>query len=101
VVVDRLVKKDDDTFHVRLTDSLRLAQEKSNGSVTLYSESAGFIPFSFQSSCPICDFHLEELILSHFSFNSHHGACEVCHGLGFSTQFHEKDIINPRLSLAE
>jgi excinuclease ABC subunit A len=101
VVIDRLVKKDDDTFHVRLTDSLRLAQEKSEGAVVLYSEEAGFIPFSFQSSCPICDFHLEELILSHFSFNSHHGACEVCHGLWFSTQFHEKDIINPRLSLAE
>jgi hypothetical protein len=28
IVVDRLVRKEDDTFNVRLTDSLRIAREK-------------------------------------------------------------------------
>lgn len=28
VVIDRLIKKMDDTFHIRLTDSLRIALEK-------------------------------------------------------------------------
>lgn len=39
--------------------------------------------------------------MSNFSFNSHHGACPTCHGLGSSTTFLEKDIVNPELTLAE
>ncbi len=42
-----------------------------------------------------------DLTLSNFSFNSHHGACEVCHGIGSSTTFLETDITNPKLTLAE
>lgn len=57
--------------------------------------------YSLHASCPYCHTSLEDLSISHFSFNSHHGACEVCHGIGFSTTFLEEDIINPRLSLAE
>jgi excinuclease ABC subunit A len=105
IVVDRLVRKEDDTFNVRLTDSLRIALEKGGWYVSIYFLSSthwdNFQHFSIHASCPICDYHLEELTLSHFSFNSHHWACEVCHGLGSSTTFLEKDIISPNLTLAE
>jgi len=57
--------------------------------------------FSLHASCPLCEYSLEEPTLSHFSFNSHHGACETCHGLGSSTTFLEKDITSPNLTLAE
>ncbi len=105
VVVDRLVLKKDDTFSVRLTDSLRIALEKWAWYVSLYflweDSSDSFAHFSTHASCPHCDYHLEELNLSHFSFNSHHGACEVCHGLGSSTTFLEKDVTSENLTLAE
>ncbi len=57
--------------------------------------------FYEHASCPICGYHQEELSLSHFSFNSHHGACPECHGIGTYTTFREEDVINPRLSLSE
>jgi excinuclease ABC subunit A len=105
VVIDRLVKKEDDTFVVRLTDSLRIALEKWNWYVSIYTISDilwdNFTHFSIHASCPLCDYHLEELTLSHFSFNSHHGACETCHGLGSSTTFLEQDITSPNLTIAE
>lgn len=59
------------------------------------------IDFFEQASCPICSFSVENLSISNFSFNSHHGACPDCHGLGSYTTFREEDIVNPRLSLAE
>lgn len=58
--------------------------------------------FYEHASCPICGYHQEELSLSHFFFfNSHHGACPECHGIGTYTTFREEDVINPRLSLSE
>lgn len=106
VVVDRLVKKNDDIFSVRLTDSLRIAMEKWEGYTSIFFfEKEGIswekIDFSLHAACPQCDYHLEELSLSHFSFNSHHGACSICHGLGSSTTFLEADVTNEKLTLAE
>lgn len=37
VVIDRLIKKTDDTFQVRLTDSLRIALEKGNDRVSIFT----------------------------------------------------------------
>jgi excinuclease ABC subunit A len=106
VVIDRLVTKVDDTFLIRLTDSLRIALEKGNGYTSLFflGEDGGvgeFVHFSLHAACVKCDYHLEEIVLSNFSFNSHHGACETCHGLGSSTTFLESDITSPNLTLAE
>ncbi len=101
VVIDRLVVKKDDAFHVRLTDSIRVALEHGGQMVSLYGEDFGFVDFSFHAACPECHFSLPEVTLSNFSFNSHHGACDVCHGLGSSTTFLEADVISSGLSLAE
>jgi excinuclease ABC subunit A len=101
VVIDRLVVKKDDAFHVRLTDSIRVALEHGGQMVSLYGEDFGFVDFSFHAACPECHFSLPEVTLSNFSFNSHHGACEVCHGLGSSTTFLEADVISSGLSLSE
>jgi len=100
-VIDRLIVKKDDAFHVRLTDSIRVALEHGEQILSLYGEDFGFIDFSFLAACPQCDFSLPEVTISNFSFNSHHGACDVCHGLGSSTTFLEADIVNSELTLAE
>jgi excinuclease ABC subunit A len=85
IIVDRLVKKNDDMFFVRITDSIRIAIEKGGGNISLYmlsdSDKNQIHHFSIHARCPICNYHVEELNLSNFSFNSHHGACETCHGL--------------------
>jgi excinuclease ABC subunit A len=102
VVVDRLVKKTDDDFRTRLADSLRVVQEKGNGYISLFLlESSLFEHYSLHAACPYCMYSIDDLHISNFSFNSHHGACETCHGIGFSTTFLEADVINSRLSLAE
>ncbi|MBX9808890.1 excinuclease ABC subunit UvrA [Candidatus Gracilibacteria bacterium] len=100
IVVDRLIKKVDDNFDIRLTDSLRIALEKGNGRVSI-SKGDIYHHFSLHASCPICDYQIQNLSISNFSFNSHHGACTSCHGLGSSITFLEADITKPELTLAE
>ncbi len=100
VVIDRLVYKFEETFLTRLSDSLRIAFEKGKWNISLYHEDT-FSPFSLHAACPVCDYKIEDLTLSNFSFNSHHGACQTCHGIGFSTTFAEEDIVSPDLTLSE
>ncbi|NRH20588.1 excinuclease ABC subunit UvrA [Candidatus Gracilibacteria bacterium] len=100
IVVDRLIKKIDENFDTRVVDSLRIALEKGNGRVSLYVGDT-YVHFSLHASCPVCDYQIEDLSISNFSFNSHRGACPSCHGLGSSTTFLEVDITKPELTLAE
>ncbi len=100
IVVDRLIKKDEDNFWVRVADSIRIALEKWNGRVSIYT-SGFYTHFSIHASCPICEFQIDDLSLSNFSFNSPHWACIKCHGLWSSITFLEDDIIKPELTLAE
>ena len=100
IVVDRLIKKNEENFETRLTDSLRIALEKGGWRVSI-SKGEEYSHFSIHASCPICGYHLENLGISNFSFNSHHGACQSCHGLGSSITFLEKDITKWELTLAE
>lgn len=69
--------------------------------MSIYGEGNELAHFSIHASCPHCGYSIADLILSNFSFNSHHGACETCHGLGSFTTFLEKDIVNSELTLAE
>ncbi len=89
-------------FETRLKDSISLAFQKGIGAMSIYRiETKTQKSFYEQASCPICGYHQESLSLSHFSFNSHHGACEECHGIGVYTTFREEDVVNPDLTLAE
>ena len=40
------------------------------------------MPFTTAFANPNTGFRMPELTPKHFSFNSHAGACETCHGLG-------------------
>jgi excinuclease ABC subunit A len=62
----------------------------------------GTLLFSEQFACLNCGTSIPELEPRIFSFNSPHGACERCHGLGFQRVI-DPDLVvpDPTLSLAE
>lgn len=81
VIVDRLVLKDG--IRTRLADTIETALDMSDG--LLYIEDASTHKkevFSSKFACPESGFTIAEIEPRLFSFNSPHGACEVCDGLG-------------------
>jgi excinuclease ABC subunit A len=57
--------------------------------------------FSSKFACPVCSYSLGELEPRLFSFNSPHGACPTCSGLGHTEVFDPARIVAfPSLSLA-
>lgn len=57
--------------------------------------------FHASATCVECGYAAEDLTIKDFSFNSHHGACSECHGLGMKTDFVESMVVNPQLTLSE
>jgi excinuclease ABC subunit A len=86
VVIDRLIHKTG--LRNRLADSLELAMSLSEGRVLvdLYPTDAKAaaicLQFSEKAVCPACGISYPDFKPSHFSFNSPHGACPACDGLG-------------------
>ncbi|MGQ9716397.1 MAG: excinuclease ABC subunit UvrA [Anaerolineae bacterium] len=106
-VVDRLVIPDeiDDGFRTRLTDSVETALRLGDGVVVICDVSADpprDLLYSEKLACPVCGISLPEIEPRTFSFNSPHGACPTCQGLGTRTEL-DPDLIvpNPDLSLEE
>jgi excinuclease ABC subunit A len=84
-VVDRLVIRDG--IRGRMADSVDVALKWGEGKLAVLhqqpaAEGWSELRFSTAFSNPNTDFTLPELTPKHFSFNSHLGACPVCHGLG-------------------
>ncbi len=85
-VVDRIVVRAG--IEKRLADSFETALGLSDGIV--YAEGAddgSRTIFSSRFACPVSGFTIEEIEPRLFSFNSPHGACPVCDGLGHETYF--------------
>ncbi|MDX5931039.1 excinuclease ABC subunit UvrA [Acidiphilium acidophilum] len=85
-VVDRVVVKEG--IEQRLADSFETALAMSDGIV--YAENADTgerTVFSARFACPVSGFTIEEVEPRLFSFNSPHGACPDCAGLGTETFF--------------
>lgn len=102
VVIDRLVVKEEESFGKRLRDSLEFAYKTGEDMLEIYEiDSKERTSFSAKASCPLCGTSQETLSISYFSFNSHYGACEGCHGLGTKVAFLEEKIINGNLTLEE
>ena len=86
VVVDRLVVKPG--LEQRLADSFETALGLADGIV--YAENVDtqeHTVFSSRFACPVSGFTIEEIEPRLFSFNSPHGACPVCDGLGHEIYF--------------
>jgi excinuclease ABC subunit A len=99
-IVDRIVLKPE--IRSRLADSIETALKLSQGLVIVAiargSEWENQL-FSEKFACPVhSNVSLTELEPRLFSFNSPHGACPDCHGLGTSAEF-DPELIVPDESL--
>jgi excinuclease ABC subunit A len=102
VVVDRLVMKPD--LRRRLSESVEAAAGLAAGlvEVEMVGGEAEPLLFSEQFACLSCGTSIPELEPRIFSFNSPHGACERCHGLGFQRVIDPELVVpDQTLSLAE
>ncbi len=105
IVVDRLVMKE--AIRRRLTDSVETALSEAGGLllVDVYENggnvSTGLL-FSENLACPEHGVSLPEMAPRIFSFNSPHGACETCGGLGARREIDPVLVVaDPRLSIAD
>jgi excinuclease ABC subunit A len=103
VVVDRLVMKPD--LRRRLSESVEAAAGLAAGLVEVEmvdGKAKEPLLFSEQFACLSCGTSIPELEPRIFSFNSPHGACERCHGLGFQRVIDPELVVpDPTLSLSE
>ncbi|MBR6332487.1 MAG: excinuclease ABC subunit UvrA, partial [Dehalococcoidales bacterium] len=98
VVIDRLIiTKDEDIS--RVANSVETALMLSDG-IVLVSEIDGEEHlYSDKFACVECGISVGEIEPRSFSFNSPHGACPACTGLGFRMDF-DVDLIIPDKSLS-
>src|SRR5213082_2120715 len=101
VVVDRLVMKED--LRTRLTQSVETAVALAEGVVVIdLVDSGEERVYSQNFACPEHGVSLPELQPRIFSFNSPHGACPRCTGLGAQQEI-DPDLLvpDPTLSIGE
>jgi excinuclease ABC subunit A len=100
VVVDRLVLKPD--LRQRLAQSVETAVQLAEGLVVIDVLDGQPLTFSENFACPEHGVGLPELEPRIFSFNSPHGACPRCTGLGAQQEI-DPDLLvpDPTLSIGE
>ncbi len=101
-VVDRIIVKPG--IESRLADSFETALAMADGIVYAETadEAAERTVFSSRFACPVSGFTIEEIEPRLFSFNSPHGACPACDGLGVESFFDPSLVIpDERASIAE
>ena len=99
VVVDRLVMKQG--LRARLNDSVETALRLAEGLVEVSEVDGATRTYSERFACPDDGISLPELAPRIFSFNSPHGACPRCTGLGTQREIDPELIVpDPSLSIA-
>lgn len=117
VVVDRLVleakSKAENNILSRLSQSIETALKLGEGSLIVSEVQDSSLEFpsnpkkmedhlySEKFACPVDNIALPEVEPRLFSFNSPHGACPTCHGLGELLEIDPEMILNPILSIDE
>src|SRR5947209_4598781 len=101
VVVDRLVMKGE--LRKRLADSIETAVALADGLVeTALVDSGQIQTYSEKFACPVHGPSLVELEPCIFSFNSPHGACPRCTGLGSQMEIDPELVVpDPTRSIGE
>ena len=80
VVVDRVILKAG--IERRLTESVEIALNLADDIVVINTYDGGDRLFSRRLACTYCGVSMPEMTPRAFSFNSPHGACTECQGLG-------------------
>ena len=119
IVVDRLVVKNfkeitkklssgeeitmPNPDRTRLADSIEVALKYGEGLMMIMDNDSGELStYSELFACIKCNINIPEISPRTFSFNSPHGACPVCHGLGTKLEI-DSDLVlpNKKLTLGE
>jgi len=90
IIIDEVHLKEEN--RQRVMEDVESAIQLSNGLVEV--DIGERLMFSQQLGCPDCGINLEELEPRMFSFNSPHGACPTCQGLGVRLEL-DPDLIIP------
>lgn len=106
IVVDRLILEKegvDESTQSRLYDSIEKALMQSGGKIVVYDfESKEEFFYSEMLACPVCGISIPEISPRIFSFNSPHGACQTCQGLGIRQEIDPRLVLpNPKLTINE
>ena len=101
VVIDRIVVRKN--IKTRLADSIETALRLADGLVIAENaDTESQTIFSEKFACPVSGFTIPEIEPRLFSFNSPHGACPDCDGLGIRRSIDPKLVVpDPSLSIAE
>ncbi|MDD5415877.1 MAG: excinuclease ABC subunit UvrA [Candidatus Daviesbacteria bacterium] len=103
----------ENNMYSRLSQSIETALKLGEGSVIIsqvldaslefpqYPKKMDDRLYSERFACPLDSISLPEVEPRLLSFNSPHGACSVCAGLGSLLEIDETAVLNPILSIAE
>ncbi|MBI4484952.1 MAG: excinuclease ABC subunit UvrA [Acidobacteria bacterium] len=91
VVVDRLIVRGG--VERRLTESVDIALNLAANVVIINSFDGGDRLFSRRLACVECGLSMPEMTPRAFSFNSPHGACADCQGLGATVDFDPQRLV--------
>jgi excinuclease ABC subunit A len=121
VIIDKVKVEAGKEEVARLTESVEKALDLANGLVVITPlaeenlthplrqgsgqavsrEESDEKTFSKNFACPDCGISLQELEPRNFSFNTPHGACPDCDGLGTKLEIDGEVILNKNLTLAQ
>ena len=98
VVIDRLVTGNEESTS-RISDSVETALKLGKGLMILKIVDGEETLYSENFACPYCNVNIGDLAPRNFSFNSPHGACPVCTGLGVKMEI-DPDLLIPDKDLS-
>ena len=107
IVIDQMTVAKNKEDQARLSEDIEKALDLANGLVTITQIGATHEPpllektYSQLFACPDCGISLPELEPRNFSFNSPHGACPECSGLGTKLEIDPDLVLNPTLTIAQ
>ena len=99
IVVDRLIVGEGEGQDNRIADSVETALKLGSGVVKVSIIDGEELLFSEHFACVQCGISLGEIEPRTFSFNSPHGACPTCSGLGAKMEI-DPDLVIPNKELA-
>jgi excinuclease ABC subunit A len=99
---EQVETEDSKAFRQRLTDSVETALHFAEGEVivNIFDENRDIL-FSENLVCKHDGISFPQIEPHTFSFNSPHGACQTCNGLGHVKKVDPKLVYNPNLTIAE
>lgn len=105
IVIDSLAASRDKEDFARLFEGIEKGLDLSNGLLTILEiekdKPKKEETYSQLFACPDCDISMSEIEPRTFSFNSPHGACEKCSGLGIKYEIDGNLVLNQNLTIAQ